>query len=290
MSDYLQPDLLARAAALGIKAREIVEGLRVGDHRSPYRGFSTEFVEHRAYTPGDDPRHVDWKVYARSERFSVRQQQQETNFTGHLVLDASRSMAYGEGPANKLEYAKVLAATLACLLLHRRNGVRVAAFDSAWRVPVPAGGGALEPILEFLARLAPDGETALGPLLHELAESVPRRGVVFVVSDLFIDPAAFLGGLRHLRYQGHEVVVFHVTHADEASLPFRGAVRFIGLEGASNVMAQADQVRDAYARAFAAHVADLEQGCQALRCDYVRLSTERPLAETLPEYLARRGR
>src|SRR6201984_844198 len=138
MPSYLQPDVISRAQVLGIKARTIVEGLRVGDHRSPYRGFSVEFVQHREYVPGDDIRHIDWKSYGRSERYTIKQYEQETNFAGHILLDASRSMLYGEGETNKLEYAKVLAASLAYLVIPQRDSASLAIFDSAWRQRLPA--------------------------------------------------------------------------------------------------------------------------------------------------------
>src|SRR5829696_7387695 len=140
MLAYLKPDVIARAQALGLKARTIVEGLRVGDHRSPYRGFSVEFVQHREYVPGDDLRHIDWKSYGRSERYTIKQYEQETNFLGHILLDASRSMLYGEGETNKLEYAKFLAAALAYLIIQQRDAVSLSVFDAAWRARLPASG------------------------------------------------------------------------------------------------------------------------------------------------------
>src|SRR5215475_5782282 len=134
----LHPEVLARAEALGIKARTIVEGLRVGEHKSPFRGFSVEFVQHREYVPGDDTRHIDWKSYGRTERYTIKQYEQETNFIGHLLLDASRSMQYGDGDTNKLEYAKLLTATLAYLIIHQRDSASLATFNSAWRNRLPA--------------------------------------------------------------------------------------------------------------------------------------------------------
>src|SRR5437588_13037026 len=138
MTRTLQPDVIARAQALGLKARGIVEGLRVGDHKSPFRGFSVEFVQHREYVPGDDIRHIDWKGYGRSERYTIKQYEQETNFTAHLLVDASRSMLYGEGEANKLEFAKTLTAVLAYLVIHQRDSVALNVFDAGWREPLPA--------------------------------------------------------------------------------------------------------------------------------------------------------
>src|SRR6266568_2607971 len=137
---YLQPDVITRAQVLGIKARTVVEGLRVGDHKSPYRGFSVEFVQHREYVPGDDIRHIDWKSYGRSERYTIKQYEQETNFTAHILLDASKSMLYGEGDENKLEFAKTLAAAMAYVIIHQRDSVALDVFDSDWRDRLPASG------------------------------------------------------------------------------------------------------------------------------------------------------
>src|SRR5262245_60134205 len=207
MNSYLQPEVLARAQALGLKARSIVEGLRVGDHRSPFRGFSVEFVQHREYVPGDDIRHIDWKSYGRSERYTIKQYEQETNFIGHVLLDASRSMEYGDGDANKLEYAKLLAASLAYVIIRQRDSASLNVFDSAWRAQLPASSqmGHLTTILQTLESVEPDEKTAIGPLLQQLAEQVRRRGLVFVISDCFDEVPSLLRGLRHLRFQGHEV-------------------------------------------------------------------------------------
>jgi uncharacterized protein (DUF58 family) len=197
--DYLQPDVIARAQALGLKARTVVEGLRVGDHKSPYRGFSVEFVQHREYVPGDDIRHIDWKSYGRSERYTIKQYEQETNFAGHVLLDASRSMLYGEGPANKLEYAKLLAASLTYLIVHQRDSVSLNVFDAGWRKRLPASGqpGHVQTVLSTLESVNPQEKTTVGPLLHDLAKQVTRRGLVFLISDCFDDVGLLLDGLRH---------------------------------------------------------------------------------------------
>src|ERR1700757_68716 len=172
MAVYLRPHILSRAEALGLKARMIVEGLRVGDHKSAFRGFSVEFVQHREYTPGDDIRHIDWKSYGRSERYTIKQYEQETNFAGHVLLDASRSMLYGEGAANKLESAKRLAAALTSLVVHQRDSVSLNVFDAGWRTRLPASGqpGHVQSVLQTLESVEPQEKTAIGPLLHDLAQ------------------------------------------------------------------------------------------------------------------------
>ena len=292
MQTYLDPEVIARAQALGVKARTVVEGLRVGDHKSPYRGFSVEFVQHREYVPGDDIRHIDWKGYGRSERYTIKQFEQETNFTCHLMLDASRSMLYGEDATNKLEYAKVLTAALSYVIVHQRDSVSLNVFDESWRTRLPASGqpGHVQTILETLESLEPRDKTSMAPLLHDLAQRVRRRGLFFLISDCFDDVESILGGLQHLRFGGHEVTVFHVLHPDEVDFPFSGMVKFDGMEDNIKLLTRPQLIRPAYQRALKKFLEELQEGCERNRCDYVPVNTGRPLAETLTEYLARRQR
>jgi uncharacterized protein (DUF58 family) len=292
MPGYLRPDVVSRAEALGLKARTIVEGMRVGDHKSPYHGFSVEFIQHREYVPGDDIRYVDWRVYGRNERYVIKQYEQETNFVGHLLLDASRSMLYGEGDRNKLETAKVLAAALAYLIIGQRDSAGLYVFDADWRVQLPplSQPGHVQQILRALESVEPREKTAIGPLLHSLADKIRRRGLVFLISDCFDEVGVLLEGLRHLRFAGHEVMVFHVLHPDEIEFPFDGQVKFDGMEERVHLLTRPRLIRPSYRRALQAYLKDLQQGCEANRCDYVLVDTSRPLAETLTAYLARRLR
>lgn len=291
-SAYLRPEVVSRAEALGLRARTIVEGLRVGDHKSPYHGFSVEFAQHREYVPGDDVRYLDWRVWGRSERYVLKQFEQETNFYAHLLLDASRSMLYGEGERNKLEYAKTLVASLAYLIVAQRDGAGLYVFDSAWRrqLPPAAQPGHVQEILRTLESVEPREKTSIAPLLHELAERVRRRGLVFLVTDAFDEVPPLLEGLRHLRFQGHEVVLFHVLHPDELGFPFDGMVKFDGMEEPVWLLTRPRLVRPSYLRALERWLRELGQGCEAHRVDYVLADTSRPVAETLTGYLARRLR
>jgi uncharacterized protein (DUF58 family) len=289
---YLHPDVIARAQALGLKARTIVEGLRVGDHKSPFRGFSVEFVQHREYVPGDDIKHIDWKSYGRSERYTIKQYEQETNFTAHVLLDASRSMLYGKGDQRKLEFAKVLTAALAYLIITQRDSMGLNIFDESWRAVFPPSSqtGHVLTILHALEQLEPRDKTSIGPLLHDIANQITRRGLVFVISDCFDDVPALMSGLQHLRFQGHEVTVFHVMHPDELKFPFDGTVRFEGMEENLHLLTRPHLIRPAYLRAVQRYLNELQTGCEHNRCDYVLMNTARPLAQTLTEYLARRLR
>jgi uncharacterized protein (DUF58 family) len=292
MANYLQPDVVSRAEALGLKARTVVEGMRVGDHKSPYHGFSVEFIQHREYVPGDDIRHIDWRVYGRNERYAIKQYEQETNFVGHILLDASRSMLYGEGDSNKLEVAKLIAATLGYLIIGQRDSAGLYVFDTDWRAQLPASSqpGHVQQILRALESAEPREKTSLGPVLHALAEKARRRGLVFIISDCLDEVPPMLEGLRHLRFQGHEVTVFHVLHPDETEFPFEGMVKFDGMELPERLLTRPHLIRPSYLRALKTYLEELQQGCESNRVDYVRIDSSKPVGDTLATYLARRLR
>mgnify|MGYP005837742563 CR=1 FL=1 len=288
---YLQPDILARAEALGLKARRIVEGLRVGDHKSPYKGFSVEFVQHREYVPGDDIRHIDWKSYARSDRYTIKQYEQETNFIAHLLLDASNSMRYGSGLTNKLEYAKLLAASLSYLILRQRDSVSLRVFNTEVEAELPPSSqfGHLTSITRTLEEIQPREGTSIGPLLDRLADQVSRRGIIILISDCLeesVEP--ILSGLRHLRFRGHEVILFHILHHDEVEFPLYGNLRFIALEGAEELLTRPHLIRPAYLRIVQQYLQDIRKGCDASGVDYVQMFTHHSLGNALAEYLVRR--
>lgn len=290
MALTLRPDVLDRATALGIKARGIVEGLRIGEHKSPFRGFSVEFVQHREYVPGDDIRHIDWKSYGRSERYTIKQYEQETNFVGHIVLDASKSMDYGEGDSNKLTFAKLLAATIAYAVIHQRDTASLAVFDNGWRSRLPASSqpGQVQTILRTLEEIDPNDKGPIGPLLSDLAQQVRRRGLVFLISDCFDDVKSLMTGISHLRFQGHEVTIFHILHPDEVGFPFSGMTRFVGLEDGGKVLTRPQLIRPAYLKAMDSYLKEMRAGCQSCRADHVLVDTSRPMGVMVAEYLARR--
>ena len=290
MPTLLQPDILSRAEALGLMARQVVEGLRVGDHKSPYRGFSVEFVQHREYVPGDDTKHIDWKSYGRSDRYTIKQYEQETNFIAHLLVDGSNSMRYGDGATNKLEYAKLLTASLAYMVIRQRDSASLRIFDNKWRDELPASSqmGHINTICHKLEAAQPADKSGMGPLLEKLADRVTRRGLVFLISDCFDDVQPILKGLQHLRFRGHEVVLFHVMHQDEIEFPLDGNVRFLDLEGSEELMTRPHLLRPSYLRVVQAFLQELQRGCDASRIDYVRMPTNRPLQAALGEYLVRR--
>jgi uncharacterized protein (DUF58 family) len=290
--DCLRPEVLAKLARLDLVARLAVEGFITGLHRSPYHGFSVEFSEHRPYLFGDSTKDIDWKVFAKTDRLYVKRYEEETNLKTTLVVDASGSMGFTSGGVAKLDYARYLAAALAYLMLRQRDGVGLILFGGGVRTVVPprAKPGHLGAILGELARMTPTEGTALEPALHYAVESARRRGLAILISDLFDDPQRVLRGLRHWRYAGHEVIVFHVLDPRELDLGFERSARFVDLEGASTVRADPWHLRGAYIAAMDEMIATYRTGCAEARIDYVGLRTTDPLDHALFEYLSKRKR
>lgn len=284
----LDPQAIQSAEALGLHARFIVEGYMAGEHRSPFRGFAMEFSQHREYVPGDDVRHLDWKVLGRTDRYYLKQYEQETNYVAHILLDGSESMRYGSGPLSKLQYGKVLAACLSYLVLHQRDAVAVGVFDSTMRNYVPRTGNlaSIHAIMSVLAGFDGTQGTGIGAVLHEVAAQTRRRGIVILISDLFDDEQQILQGIQHLRFGGHEVIVFHTLDPYELEFPFKGLVQFEGMEDLPKVMTRPHEIRKTYLREMRAFCDRIREGCERNDVHYVAVNTGEPLAETLAGYLA----
>ncbi len=287
------PAVLARVDRLELEARQFVEGYLAGRHRSPRHGFAVEFAQHREYAPGDDIKHIDWKVYGRTERFHLKQYEQETNLVGWLVVDASDSMRYGSGRLTKYDLACSAAAAMGYLVLRQSDSVGLALVAGGLRAFLRPSGqmNQLREACRALADGPHAGPANLGRTLHELAGRTGRRGIVFVFSDLLDDVPDVLAGLQHLRYHKHEVVLFHTLDAAEVDFPFRHTTLFRGLEGLPEILTDPLGVREGYLTAFADHVAALENGCRGMEIDLVRLRTDADLGHDLTAYLqSRRGR
>jgi len=286
----LDPEMLARLRAFPLRARRAVEGAAAGEHRSPFRGFSIEFAEHREYSPGDDLRYLDWKVFGRTDKYYLKQFEEETNLACHLVLDASESMAYrsAAAPMSKFDCARRAAAALAYLVLHRQDSVGLAMFDSEIRAVIRAGGNPsrLKDILRAIEDATAGRKTSIGPILHELAERLKRRGVVILLSDLFDDADAVIAGLKHLRHRRHEVAVFHVLDPAEIDFPFDRTTLFRCLEGFPNVVAEPQAVRKAYRDEFGRFLRRVQAGCREAGVDYVPMRTDASLEAALAGFLA----
>src|ERR687887_998948 len=254
-SRFLDPAVIARLGTLELKARTIVEGFLSGLHRSPFKGFSVEFAEYRQYMPGDDLSTIDWKVYARSDRFYVKKFEEETNLECHLMIDVSGSMAYGDHHAmTKFEYGACLAAALAYLMNRQRDAVGLTAFDKEIVSMLPASSrpGHLRSLLVTLDRLKTAHETNVSKPLHQLAESLTKRGMVVLISDLLDDPDAVIRGLKHFQFRGIDVIVFHILDPDEIEFPFERPTRFEDLETREEIMAAPGAVRELYLKQIGA--------------------------------------
>lgn len=294
-ADLLTPRDLAELGGLEYLARRVVEGFVAGLHRSPHRGFSVEFAEHRAYQPGDDLRHVDWRMFGRSDRYYVKQFEAETNLRAYLLVDASASMGWSSKPGElptKLWHATRLAAAMALLLLRQGDAVGVVGFDARVREHVAARGGRRQwtEILRALGSLAPAGTTEAGGALREVAGRLRRRGLVVLLSDLLVDPEETRVALQFLRHRGHEVLVFHLVDPGERELPSLADARFVdpetGEEVAVSVAAMRGEYRDAVEEA-------LREWARTLRprgIDYTVVDTSQPMTRSLRAYLHKRER
>jgi uncharacterized protein (DUF58 family) len=289
---FLDPAVVARLGTLELKARTIVEGFLSGLHRSPFKGFSVEFAEYRQYIHGDDLSTIDWKVYARSDRYYVKKFEEETNLDCHLMVDISGSMAYGSGGMTKFEYAQCLAASLGYLMNRQRDGVGLMAFDDqiVSMLPASARPGHLRALLVTLDRLRLGKDTNLSKPLHQLCDALTKRGMVVLISDLLDDPANVVRGLKHFQFRGCDVVVFHVLDPDELHFPFERATRFEDLETTEEVMAVPGLVRDHYLKELGALIVRYKRELGAAGIDYTLLPTSEPLEMALLSYLSTRAR
>jgi len=287
---FLHPETIRRIERLELRARHIVEGFLSGMHRSPYFGQSVEFLQHRQYAFGDDLRDVDWKVWAKQDRFYVKQYEEDTNLRCLLLCDVSASMAYGRGAMTKYDYACTIAASLAYLLLRQQDAVGCVAFDAVPRtlVPMRTRRNHLDSIIKALDVSAPSEKTEVESVLHEAAQTYPRRGQIVLISDLLADRQGLFRGLKLLRCRGHDVIVFHVMDDDELDFPFNGPTRFEGLESIDTLRCNPRALREGYLSALSEYLHDVRRGCLRARAEYELLRTSQPLDAVLAAFLSRR--
>lgn len=288
---YLDPQTLARIKDLELVARRMIEGLISGGHKSPYQGVSVEFAEHREYVAGDDFRRIDWKVFGKTDKYYVKQYEQETNLVCNLVLDTSQSMNFASQRVSKLDYAREVAASLAHLVLHQQDSVGMVFFEDKLRYHVAPSSqpSHLKQILHLLAVCQPANlPSRIGPVLDELADRFKKRSLVILLSDCFTDLPALLTGLKHLRFKRHEVVLLHVLDPAEIDFPYEEVTLFRGLEGLPEVMADPRGLRLAYRESFGRFLKELELGCRARDIEYRRVRTDEPVNRMLVEFLADR--
>jgi uncharacterized protein (DUF58 family) len=288
---YLQPEVVGRLANMELVARLVVEGFITGLHQSPYHGFSVEFAEHRQYMPGDEVKHIDWKIYGKTDRYYIKQFEEETNLKAYLILDASKSMGYAsEGRMSKLQYASYIIAALSQLMIQQRDAVGLTIYDEEIRTFMPphATTSYLKELLRRLDRIEPGNKTSTAAALHTIAERIKRRGLVIVLSDLFDDPAAVMTGLRHFRHKKNEVVVMQILDPLERSFAFGHDALFRDLETAEEMTTQPWQIRKAYQEAMKKFVDGYKRQCREHNIDYVLLDTSTPFDVALLEYLQKR--
>ncbi len=292
MAALLSPDVLARFKTLDLIARYLVEGFITGLHRSPYHGFSVEFSEHRPYMPGDDIRHVDWRLYARTGRYHVKQYEEETNLRSYVLLDASASMGFGTTGLSKYRWASLLAASLMYLMIRQQDAVGLVLFDEELRVKIPPRSvrSYLNVLLTALENSRPSHGTKTANTLHRMAESLKRRGLVILVSDLLDDENELLQGLKHFRHQGHEVIVFHILDPSEIDFGLMDGGRFRDLETGETLSADPRLVREAVNREAREFRRRLKAGCRAEAIDYMEVDISRDFDRVLLEYLIKRKR
>jgi uncharacterized protein (DUF58 family) len=295
LTKYLDPKVLSRIKRLELQAKRVVEGFISGQHRSPFQGFSVEFASHRQYVPGDDIKHIDWKVQARTDRYYIKQYEEETNLRATFLLDASESMQYrrGErGVMSKYEYAAAIASSLALLLLGQQDAVSLAIFNDRLAAQLPASSNPnhIRLFVGAIESVTPAGGTSPQAIFHSLAEQIPRRGLVCLISDLLIDDIqGAIRALEHFRHQGHEVIVLHVMDEDELVFPFQGNTQFLGMESAARTTVQPRSIRQGYLDAVGAFLRNVKRRCIAGRMDYKLISTADHLDAALLAFLAARS-
>ena len=281
------PRVLAKLKNLYLRARFVVDGVMVGIHPSRAKGLSSEFEEHREYSPGDDVRHIDWKAYGKFDRYSIKEYRETTNLKAYILLDASSSMSYASDGLSKFEYGATLTASLAYLMLKQQDAVGLITFSNRIEKMVPpmATPGHLFAILKELEDRIPRGETSSGPVLQELAGSLKRRGFIILISDLLDKPEEVMRGLKQLRSRGNDVMVFHLLDSDELEFPFEQPTRFIDLEEDINLLTDPQAVRSSYLKSMNSLIEGYRQSCASYRIDYSLFNTSVGLDRALVRYL-----
>lgn len=289
---FIQPEVLSRISSLELLARSVVEGFVSGLHRSPYKGFSVDFMEYRPYIPGDDLMHVDWKAFARTDKLFVKEFEDETNTQIDILVDISGSMGYASIGHSKFDYALYLASALAYLSVRQRDAVGLTLFDNKVRTRLPSRSTKrhLHAMLREMERAEVGEATLMGKPLHELAEQRTRRGFVILVSDMLGDLDSLVEGLKHFRFKGHEVILFQVLDPQELGFNFEDVIEFEDLESGEKILIDAQSAKELYTENLNKHQNELRKQCGLMGVDLTTLATDQPLDYALFNYLAARGK
>ena len=287
---YLDPSMVAKLNNMQLRARLVVEGYMIGYHKSPYHGFSVEFAEHRSYGHGDEVRHIDWKLYGKTDRYYVKRFEEETNVRSHILLDSSQSMKFGSGSVNKLSYATYLSAALTYLMLSQKDAVGLVLFDEKIKkfIPPKSTQSHSNIIMKTLEKVTPGYDTQIQPVLDSMAEQIRKRGLIILISDLLDDPEKVLMGLKHFRYNKQEIIVFHLMDPEEYNFDFGERIQFTDMESGESITTDPWHIRKAYKNQIDHFNKTYQYGCRNLKIDYVPLFTNQPLDIALNEFLNKR--
>lgn len=290
--NYLSDEFIATLDKFSLRARLIVEGFKIGLHKSPYHGFSVEFSDHRQYIPGDSVAHVDWKVFAKTDRYYIKRFEEETNLKCYLLLDHSASMGYGKGRLSKLEYAKALASALAWLMMSQQDAVGLLTYDENITSYLPPRSlrSYLDEIFKNLYQLKTEKKTSTAKVLHKLAEQVRKRGLIILISDMLDDVDELFSGLMHFRHQKHEVILFHIQDEDEMDFDFKTETEFIDAETNERITVNPWQIRKDYQQEYKLYIEQLKKRCYEAGIEYNPISTSTPFEKNLLDYLVKRSR
>jgi len=289
---YLRPETVALLNSMSLRARLVVEGYIIGHHRSPYHGFSVEFAEHRSYGPGDEIKHIDWKLFGKTDRLYVKRYEEETNLRAHIILDTSKSMLYSSAEVSKLSYANSLAASLSYLMINQQDAVGIAKFSEKIDtfIPPKSRPNHLNLILSQLDDKDSGNDTQIGMVLHELADRIKKRGMVILISDLLDKPENIMKGLKHFRHQNQEVIVFHVQDRKESEFDFDTRTKFFDMETGEEIVTEPWHIRSNYNELISKLESNYKSNCRENLIDYVPLFTDQSLDIGITEYLIKRSK
>ena len=275
-----------------MKAKLVVEGYIIGQHRSPYHGFSVEFSEHRSYEPGDEVKHIDWKLYGKTNRLYVKRYEEETNLRAHLILDTSKSMSYTSNKVSKLDYGSYLLAALSYLMISQQDAAGVVLFDEKIRsfIPPKSTPSHLNTLLNVLDAPKPGNDTKIESVLHQMAERINKRGLVIIISDLLDEPKNILKGLKHFRHKKQEVILFHILDRNELEFEFENRTKFVDMESGEEITTDPWHIKNDYKNLILDIQKYYSRNCRLNKIDYVPLYTDDSLDKGLSEYFNKRQR
>ena len=284
--------MVAMLNSISMKAKLVVEGYIIGQHRSPYHGFSVEFSEHRSYEPGDEVKHIDWKLYGKTNRLYVKRYEEETNLRTHLILDTSRSMSYTSNKISKLEYGSYLLAALSYLMISQQDAAGVVLFDEKIRsfIPPKSTPSHLNTLLNVLDVPEPGNNTKIESVLHQMAERINKRGLVIIISDLLDEPKNILNGLKHFRHKKQEVILFHILDRNELEFEFDNRTKFVDMESGEEIITDPWHIKNDYKNLILDIQKYYRRNCRLNKIDYVSLFTDDSLDKGLSEYFNKRQR